>query len=105
MTYIWCSTCPVVHFILSAVLREPRSQGEVGPRYCLAFGTSVFRANITSFHILYYLIAVLDCFFVLFHFCCSDAQVFGTILVHEFDISYCHTEWYLIFLRNEMVIA
>ena len=33
-------------------------------------------------------------FSVLFHSCCFHAQVFGKILVHEFLISYSHTEWY-----------
>ena len=36
-------------------------------------------------------------FFVLFHSCCSHAQVFGKTLVHEFLISYSHTEWHLFF--------
>ena len=37
------------------------------------------------------------CFFVLFDSCCSHARVFGKTLVHEFPISYSHTEWYLLF--------
>ena len=37
------------------------------------------------------------CFFILFHNCCSHALVFGNLLVHEFHISYSHTEWYSIF--------
>ena len=37
------------------------------------------------------------CFFILFHSCCSHAQVFRKTLVHEFHISYSHTEWYLLF--------
>ena len=41
--------------------------------------------------------------FILFHFCCSHAQVFGKTLVHEFHISYSHTEWSLLFSRNEMI--
>ena len=36
-------------------------------------------------------------FFILFHCCCSHAQVFVKTLVHEFHISYSHTEWYLLF--------
>ena len=36
-------------------------------------------------------------FFVLFHSCCSHAQVFGKMFVHEFPMYYSHTEWYLLF--------
>ena len=39
------------------------------------------------------------CFIVLavpIRFCCSHARVFGKILVHEFPISYSHTEWNLL---------
>ena len=43
------------------------------------------------------LITSFFCFFILFHSCCSHAQVFGKLLVHEFPISYSHTEWYLLF--------
>ena len=34
---------------------------------------------------------------ILFHSCCSHGLVFGKTLVHEFPISYCRTEWYLLF--------
>ena len=44
-------------------------------------------------------------FFVLFSSCCFHAQVFGKTLVHEFRISYCHTEWFLLFSRGEIVFA
>ena len=37
-------------------------------------------------------------FFVLFNYCCSDARVFAKRLVHEFLVTHCHTEWYLLFL-------
>ena len=36
-------------------------------------------------------------FVVLFHYCCSHERVFLKTLVHEFNISYSHTEWYLFF--------
>ena len=43
-------------------------------------------------------------FFVLFRSCCSHARVFGKTLVHEFPVSYSHTEWYLPFFarRNSL---
>ena len=41
------------------------------------------------------------CFFILFHSCCSHTQVFGKTLVHEFHISYSHTELYLLFRSME----
>ena len=59
------------------------------------FGTSFFRASFTSFYAHASLLAFFS-FSVLFHFCCSHAQVFGKTLVHEFLISYSHTERYLI---------
>ena len=43
--------------------------------------------------------------FVLCHSCCSHAIVFGKTLVHEFQISFVPAEWYLIFLRGEIVHA
>ena len=42
---------------------------------------------------------------ILFHSCCSHAQVFWKTLVHEFPISYSHTEWYLHLSRGEIVLA
>ena len=63
-----------------------------------AVGTSfLFRAHFTCFHTLVSLITFSFCFFVLFHSCCSHARLFGKTLVHEFLISYSHTEWYLLF--------
>ena len=43
------------------------------------------------------LIGSFVCFLILFHSCCSHAQVFGKTLVHEFPVSYSRTEWYLLF--------
>ena len=42
------------------------------------------------------LFTVILCFPVLFHFCCSHAQVFGKTIVHEFHISYSNPELYLL---------
>ena len=33
------------------------------------------------------------------------ARMFGKTLLHEFLISYGHTEWYLLFSRGEVVFA
>ena len=41
------------------------------------------------------------CFYVLFHSCISNAQVFGKTLVHEFHISYSYTECYLLISLSE----
>ena len=35
--------------------------------------------------------------FILFYSCCSHSRVFEKTLVHEFPISYSHTERYLLF--------
>ena len=52
----------------------------------------IFRARFTSFH------AHASLLIVFYLFYCSlavpNAQVFGKTLVHEFPISYRHTEWY-----------
>ena len=54
-----------------------------------------FCARFTSFHTHASFLTVF-CFFVFFHSCCSNAQVFGKTLVHELLISFSHTEWYLL---------
>ena len=50
------------------------------------------------------LLTIFVCLFVLFRSCCSHACVFGKTLVHEFPMSYSHTEWYLHFFprRNSL---
>ena len=42
------------------------------------------------------------CFFVLFHSCCFNVQVFGKSFVQEFPIPNRHTEGYIIISQNEM---
>ena len=58
------------------------------------------------------LLSILTPFFVpscsvsfLFHSCCSHASVFGKTLVHQFHISYSHTEWYFIFSESATTSA
>ena len=58
----------------------------------------VFRFS--SFHTHASLLTFFVCFFILFHFFCSHARVFGKTRVHEFLISYSHTEWYLFFFQQ-----
>ena len=55
-----------------------------------------FRVCGTSFHIYSPLLTFFLCFIVLFLSCCSNARVFGKTLVHEFPISYSHTDWNLL---------
>ena len=43
------------------------------------------------------LLTLFACFFILFHPCCSHPRVFEKTLVHEFPMSYSHTEWSLHF--------
>ena len=47
-----------------------------------------FRARFALFHTHASLLTSFVCFFILFHSCCSNAQVFGKTLVHEFPVSY-----------------
>ena len=48
---------------------------------------------------------LLRLFLYLISFLLFPARVFGKTLVHEFPISYSHTEWYLLFSRGEIVLA
>ena len=48
------------------------------------------------FHTHASLLYVSVCLIVLFHSCRSHAWVFGKTLVHEFAVSYSHTEWYFL---------
>ena len=63
-------------------------------------GLHFFRVRFASFRAHSSLLAFFLCFFIFFHSCCSRARVFGKTLVHEFPISYSHTEWYLFFFRQ-----
>ena len=60
-------------------------------------------ARFTSFHTPASLLTVF-CFFILFYSCFSHSPVFGKTLVHEFLISYSHTEWYL-FLSDSAIAS
>ena len=72
-------------------------------QYCIligwwwAVGTFFFRARFTFFHTHASLLTFFVCLIVLFHSCCSHSRVFGKTLVHEFPISYSHTERYFLF--------
>ena len=46
------------------------------------------------------LLTLFVCFFILFHSCCSHAQVFGKTFVHELSISCSLAKWYIIFLAK-----
>ena len=63
-----------------------------------------FCAQFASFHTHASLLTFFVCFFILFRSCCSHASVFGETHVHEFPMSYSHTEWYLNFFmwRNRL---
>ena len=63
-------------------------------------GTSFVRACFASFHSHSSLLTIFVCLIVLFRSCCSRAWVFGKTLVHEFPMSYSHTEWYLLFFAR-----
>ena len=83
--------------------------------YCIVFwlgsdrlpGLLSFRARFTSLHthaslltfrlyLSYFVLAVPvpEC---LGKYSCMSARMFGKTLVHEFPISYSHTEWYFLF--------
>ena len=85
--------------------RSPRTAGRVRRRTVVSDGRELykvtgqyffFRVGGTSSHIYSPLLTFFLCFIVLFLFCCSHARVFGKTLVHEFLISYGHTEWILL---------
>ena len=91
----------LVSYVIHPLLRGLRPSEEGRPELKLCVGTSLFRALFASFHSQFFLPAFF-CHFILFHSCCSLAQVLGTTLVYEFHISYIHTEWYSLFSRNYM---
>ena len=43
------------------------------------------------------------CVSFLFHSCCSHVRAFAKTLVHEFPISYSHTEWQNTFSQGEII--
>ena len=64
-----------------------------------------FSCRFASFHTHASLLTFFVCFFILFHFSCSQARVFGKTLVHEFPMCYSHSEWYILFSRGEIAFA
>ena len=67
-------------------------------RIVYAVGTYFFFRDCFTFFLSHdSLLTFFVCFSILFHSCCSHVRVFGKTLVHEFHISYRHTEWYLLF--------
>ena len=52
-----------------------------------------FRVRGTSLNTYSPLLTFFLCYIVLFQSCCSHSRVFGKTPVHEFPISYGHTEW------------
>ena len=65
--------------------------GDSRPKLCIVLAVGIsffFCACFTAFHADSSIFTFLFCFFVLFHSCCSDARVFGKMLLHEFHISY-----------------
>ena len=70
----------------------------VGPSYSSAFRTVFFSYTLYFFPYMHSsLLTVFLRFFCLISFLLFPCRVFGKTLVHEFHISYSHTEWYLFF--------
>ena len=61
--------------------------------------TSNFRPRFTSFDTHPSFLTFFVCFFVLFHASCSHSHPVKNTL-HEFHISYSHTEWYTSFFHE-----
>ena len=59
-------------------------------------GLLLFVPAVLFFHTHASLLSVFVCLIVLFNSCCPHARVFGKTLVHEFPISYSHTECYFL---------
>ena len=73
--------------------KQPR--GKIGLSYSLGLWDFIFSCQLYVFpcsRISSFLL-----FLCLLNSCCSHVKVFGKTLVHEFLISYSHTELYLIF--------
>ena len=69
-----------------------RSRKKIGLSYRLGLWDFFFRARFTPLdaHA-----SLIFSFSVLFHSCCSHAQVFRKTLLHEFLISFSHSEYFL----------
>ena len=65
--------------------------------------TTLFRSCCTSFRLYSTLIPL--CSFTLFNFHCSNVQVLVITVLHQFHFSYSHSEWNLLFLQGEIVLA
>ena len=61
----------------------------------------LFHLHLLYFFLTHASLAFFFCFFIFFHSCCSHVWVVGKTLMHEFLISYSHTEWYLLFLTMQ----
>ena len=64
------------------------------------FGLLIFHDCFTCFHTHASHLTFYVSFLILFHSCCSYVQVFRKTLMHEFPITYSHTEWYLLFFAK-----
>ena len=83
--FIWFSLWGIVHPLLrGAAAPRRRSAGAM-----VSLWLTCFLAHVTSFNTGSILLTFF-CFFVLFHSCCLQTQVFGKILVHEFHIPNSH---------------
>ena len=76
-----------------------RPRGKIGLSYSLGLWDFIFRARFTSFNA-HASLLIFFSFFVIIHSCCSYAQAFWKTLVHEFPISYSHTEFYTAFFDS-----
>ena len=82
--------------------------GTVGPSYTIIVPSGLlftFFACFTSFLTHFSLISLSSVSLSFFYSWCFHALVFGKTLVHEFHISYSHTEWYLIFSDSATISA
>ena len=102
--FTFCYHCHLPSFHLSI---SGNTLPRVGLRDWLSWVTDVttlqsdwtgllFSCRRYFFHIYSPLLTFFLCFIVLFPSCCSHARVFGKTLLHEFLISYSHTEWNLL---------
>ena len=88
-----------VSYLIHSLLPGVATPGGGWPELQLGCRDFFYRGAFTSFHTHFSRHAFYFCSCVLFHSCCSYARVFGRTLVHEFLISYCHTEQCLFFFE------
>ena len=101
MSSIWAKGCMLM---IVCVEREGEKKKVEGESHGIYYYYIIIIVPSFHFNLLVHFHLLPESLSYLFHSCCPHTQVFGRTRVHEFLISYSHTEWCLFFSRCEMVL-